>query len=246
MTTTSISTTTPTTTAAPWSAAAPFPGRGADVAPAHRRVGERDEFLLRFADNSALILSLGAPWGDPAEVTARPEVNLLRPNGTKLGGPVMDKGQWVPPLICSGSCPELDREQRPDGGVNHRYQITPPSGAPLSGTVTIEFANWAMFAESVESARAFSFETVDGFPVAHVQSDGYRLGPARMFLCLDRCNARMTIERMGAEACAARVKSEPSDTYVSNSCIDDWHLYLDAAFGKVNEVRAALTLRPAD
>ncbi len=102
-----------------------------------------------------------------------------------------------------------------------------------------------MFAESLESARAFSFETVDGFPVAHVQTDGYGLGAAKMFLCLHNCNARMTIERMVAEACAARVKAEANSTYVSNSCIDDWYLYLDANAEKVNEVRAALTLRPA-
>src|SRR4026209_2127744 len=72
----------------PWSSPAPVPGRGPAVAPAHRRVGDRDEFLLRFPDGSAMILSLAEPWGDPAELEARPHVNLTLPNGTKHSAPI--------------------------------------------------------------------------------------------------------------------------------------------------------------
>jgi hypothetical protein len=148
--------------------------------------------------------------------------------------------------VCSQNCVELDQETRPDGGRNRRFEQRTPNREP-NEIVVIEFADWAMRVGSYQSARAFTLETVDGFPVAHPQIEGYRSGPAKMFLCIRRCRVRMMIERMGgAEACAARLKTEPNDQDVSNSCIDDWHLYLDATYSKVNEVRAALTLRPAD
>ena len=193
-----------------------------------------------------MILSLAAPWGDPAELSARPEVILTRPDSTRFGGPIMDKRQWVPPLMCGTTgtvCVETEQESRPDGGRNHRYQVAPPNGGSLSGAVVIEFDSWAILTESFETARAFTFDTVDGFPVAHSQTAGYQHGPPRMFLCIRNCNARITIERIGAQDCAARVNTEPNNEYVSNTCVGDWYLYLDAIFGKLQEVRAALTWR---
>jgi hypothetical protein len=228
----------------PWSSPAPVPGRGPAVAPAHRRVGDRDEYLLRFADGSAMILSLAEPWGDPAKLEAHPHVNVTPSNGTKYSAPIMDPPSMLVG-VCAQSCVELDQEVRPDGGRNRRFQRQTLNRAP-SEFVLIEFANWAMLVPSYEFARAFTLETVDGFPVAHQQTDAVRVGPAEMFLCIRSCAARMIVERMGTEACAARLKSEPNDHDVSNSCIDEWHVYLDATYSKVNEVRAGLTLRPAD
>ena len=189
-----------------------------------------------------MILSLAEPWGDPAELEAHPKVNLTLPSGTKFNGPIMDPPSLLT-FVCFQNCVELDQETRPDGGRNRRFQQRTPNREP-SERVVIEFANWAMLVPSYEFARAFTLETVDGFPVAHQQTDAVRVGPAEMFLCLRSCASRMMIERIGAEACAARLRTEPNNESVSNSCIDDWHLYLDAA--KVDEVRAALTLRPAD
>jgi len=147
--------------------------------------------------------------------------------------------------VCFQNCVELDQETRSDRGRNRRLQQRTPSREP-SEIVMIEFANWAMLVGSYEAARAFTLETIDGFPVAHQQTGSYRVGPAEMFLCIRSCAARMIVERMGAETCAARLTTEPNDHDVSNSCIGDWHLYLDATYGRVNEVRAGLTLRPAD
>jgi len=232
----------PATTVASWSAAAPFPGRGTAVAPAHRRVGERDEFLLRFADGSAMILSLAEPWGDPAQLDARPYLNFTLPTG-KFSGPIMDPPSLMKG-VCAQSCVELDQETRPDGGRNRRFQRQSPNREP-SEFVVVEFANWSLLVGSYEFARSFSLETIDGFPVAHQQNNADRVGPAEMFLCIRGCAVRMMIERIGADACLARLKAEPNNETVSNSCLDDWHLYYDATSDKVNEVRAALTLRPA-
>lgn len=189
-----------------------------------------------------MILSLAEPWGDPDEFEARPHVNLTLPSGNKFSGPIMDPPSLLTG-VCFQNCVEVDQETRPDGGRNRRFQQRTPNREP-SEIVMIEFANWAMRVGSYEAARAFTLETIDGFPVAHQQTDSYRVGPAEMFLCIRRCAVRMRIEWLGAEACAARLKTEPNDQGVSNSCIGDWHVYFDAP--KVNEVRAALTLRPAD
>lgn len=233
-----------TPTATLWSAPAPVPEREPNVLPAHRRIDDRNEFLLRFGDGSGLILSLTEPWGDPTELEARPYVNVTPPSGTKYSAPIMDPPTMLV-VMCGQSCVELDQEARPDGGRNRRFQQQTLNRAP-SEFVIIEFANWAMRVPSYEFARAFTLETVDGFPVAHQQTDAVRVGPAEMFLCIRSCAARMIVERMGTEACAARLKTEPNNETVSNSCIDEWHLYLDATFDRVNEARAALTLRPAD
>ena len=233
----------PTPTATLWSAPAPVPGREPNVLPAHRRIGDRDEFLLRFVDGSGLILSLTEPWGDPTELEAHPKVNLTPPTGNKFNGPIMDPPSIVVGM-CAQSCVELDQEARPDGGRNRRFQQQ-TLNRPPSEFVVIEFANWAMVVPSYEFARAFTLETVDGFPVAHQQTDAVRVGPAEMFLCIRSCASRMIVERMGAEACAARLKTEPNYQNVSNSCIDDWHVYIDGP-DQVSEMRATLTLRPAD
>jgi hypothetical protein len=234
-----------TPTAAPWSAPAPVPGREPHVFPAHRRIDDRDEFLLRFADGQAMILSLAEPWGAPDEFEARPKVNLTLPGGNKFSGPIMDPPSLLTG-VCFQNCVELDQETRPDGGRNRRFQQRTPNREP-SELVMIEFANWALLVPSYDAARSFTLETIDGFPVAHQQTgSSYRVGPAEMFLCIRSCAARMIVERMGADACAARLKTEPNDHAVSNSCIGEWHLYLDATYSRVNEVRAALTLRPAD
>jgi hypothetical protein len=232
-----------TSTVPTWSAVHPFPERESANAPSHRQVGDRHEFWLRFADGTPMILGLDAYWGDPSGLAAYPHVAVQRPNGTRFGGQLQEGGT-ISRGLCLSQCRELDQEPRPDGGRNIRNELPSPAGRPPTEIVVIEYDRWAMVAESYESARSFSLSMADGFPVAHVRAAGYRLGAPTMFLCVQNCQSRIMVEWVGADACATRVATEPNgDQSVAIVCIDDWHVYLDATRDRVNEVRAALTLR---
>jgi hypothetical protein len=231
-----------------WTPARPVPTREPALTPAYRRDGDRVDFWLRFSDGSVMILGLDSHWGDPALLEARPQVVLNRPNGTRAGGlPVSQRAfppgcQQAHPYDATSAqpaCRILDQEPRPDGGRNVRYESLPPFAQP-DGWVEAESGNLSVMVGDYDTARSFTLEVVDGFPVARPRSAEFGGAAAEMFLCLRSCASRMMISRLGTDGCASRVATEPNSETVSNICVGDWHVYFD---GRADEIRVALTFR---